>query len=83
MHVFVHPDLPNTAGTDVDVVAFLEVVRDLNLSQVRVIQRKLDNRLDGFLVGTIAMDVIFADLSLKCLNASFLDQPTVTVDRVT
>ena len=50
---------------------------------MRVIQRELDDRLGSFPIGLIGACVFFFDLAFECLYTAFLDQPVVTVDRVT
>ena len=58
------------------------MIGDLNLPKMGIFQRELDYHFSGLLVGSIGVDVIFADLAFEGLNSTFFDQSAVTVDRI-
>ena len=80
MHILSEPDLSNATGADVYVAAFLQMVGDLNLSEMWIVQRELNNGMSRILMGTIGVDVTFANLALEGLKPTVLDQLAMTVD---
>jgi len=49
---------------------------------MRIIQRELDDGIGDFLISTIPMNVVGANLTFEGLKASFFDQFSVPVDSV-
>ena len=61
---------------------FFKMVGDLHLSQVRIVQRELNDRISHFLISSILVNMIGAYLLFKSLNTAFSDQFSVPVNGV-